>query len=41
LFASFEERGRKGLGREGRKERKPSHCLGVKKSTRKGNRGLM
>jgi len=48
LFASFEWRGRKGLGgerkgregREGRKEGKPSPCLGVKKPTRKGNGGL-
>jgi len=41
LFASFEGRGRE--GREGRKEGKPSPCLGVKETNkeRKGDGGLM
>jgi len=39
LFASFEWRGRKdlggeGKGREGRKEGKPSPCLGVKETNK-------
>jgi len=43
LFASFERRGRKSLGgegkgrerREGRKEEKSSPCLGVKETNKK------
>jgi len=43
LFASFEGRGRKGLGGEGKGERRENFPLiwELKKPTRKGDGGLM